>query len=235
MKRRVPTMGREGLAAEIANLSNARIDELRDRWKAIYGRPPSPEIGRSFLTRVVTHRLQERACGGLKPSTCRFLAKAIEEIATGSSKRPQTRMAQSGTILIREWQGSALRSVRARGDRRANSRQDRRLQAEGHVDGWSGADRLRRDRSAPRHKSSTNRNGPRDLPGLPGTRFRSAPDGRSEPPRHPIEVRVPMTCRKMSAAPGWIEMPISLDHLREAQHPRLHDRRQPAYRKFSVG
>jgi hypothetical protein len=34
MKRRVTSMGREGLAVEIANLSNARIDEF-----ATVGRP----------------------------------------------------------------------------------------------------------------------------------------------------------------------------------------------------
>ena len=102
-------MDRKALAAEIASLSNARVDELRDRWKALHGSAPSGEIERSFLTRAITYRLQERAYGGLKPSTCRLLTKAVEEIATGSSKRPQSRMAQSGTILIREWQGTAHR------------------------------------------------------------------------------------------------------------------------------
>jgi hypothetical protein len=109
MKRRVTAMSGEALAAEIANLSNARIDELRDRWNALHGRAPSREIGRSFLTRAITYRLQERAYGGLKPSTCRLLTKAVEEIANGSSKRPLSRMAQSGTILIREWRGIAHR------------------------------------------------------------------------------------------------------------------------------
>jgi hypothetical protein len=48
MKRRVPAMGREELAAEIANLSNARIDELRDRWKALQeGRLPEKSDGPS--------------------------------------------------------------------------------------------------------------------------------------------------------------------------------------------
>jgi hypothetical protein len=101
-------MDHEALAAEIANLSKLDIDRLRDRWKAIYGKAPSREIGRSFLTRAITYRLQERAYGGLKPSTCRLLS-AVEETATGSSSSPQTRMAQSGTILIREWQGTAHR------------------------------------------------------------------------------------------------------------------------------
>jgi len=109
MKRRSPAMDREALAAEIAGVSKLGIDDLRERWKAMYGKAPSREIGRSFLTRAIAYRLQERAYGGLKPSTRRLLAQDAEETATGSSKRPQTRMAQSGTILIREWQGTAHR------------------------------------------------------------------------------------------------------------------------------
>jgi Protein of unknown function (DUF2924) len=102
-------MSREALTAEIAGLSKLGTDELRERWKVICGKAPSREIGRSFLTRAITYRLQERARGGLKPSTCRLLARAAKENATGSSQRLQTRMAQSGTILIREWQGIAHR------------------------------------------------------------------------------------------------------------------------------
>ena len=109
MKRRLPAMDREALAAEIASLSKLDIEELRERWKAIYGKTPSREIGRSFLTRAITYRLQERTYGRLKPSTSRLLSRTVEETATGSSKRLQTRMAQSGTILIREWQGTAHR------------------------------------------------------------------------------------------------------------------------------
>jgi hypothetical protein len=59
-------MDREALASEIASLSKLDIDELRERWKAIYGKTPSREISRSFLTRAVTYRLQERIYGGLK-------------------------------------------------------------------------------------------------------------------------------------------------------------------------
>jgi len=102
-------MNREELAAEILSLSKLDIDRLRERWKAIYGKAPSREIGRSFLTRAISYRLQERVYGGLKPSTSRLLARVVEENATGSSKKPQTRMAQSGTILIREWRGTAHR------------------------------------------------------------------------------------------------------------------------------
>ncbi len=110
MTRRVSAPDSEALAAEIAGLSKLGINELRERWKAMYGKAPSRDIGRSFLTRAVAYRLQEPAYGGLKPSTRRLLAQVAEETATGSSsKQPQIRRARSGTILIREWQGNAHR------------------------------------------------------------------------------------------------------------------------------
>jgi hypothetical protein len=110
MKRRAPAIDREALAAEIAGLSQLGIDELRERWKAMFGKSSSGEIGRSFLTRAISYRLQEQTYGGLKPSTRRLLARIAEETAAGSSpKKPQSRKAQSGTILIREWQGNAHR------------------------------------------------------------------------------------------------------------------------------
>jgi hypothetical protein len=109
MRRRAAVDG-ETLAAEIAGLSTLGIDELRERWKAMYGKPLSQEIGRSFLIRAIAYRLQEKAFGGLKPSTRRLLARTAEESATESSpKKPQLRKAQSGTMLIREWQGNAHR------------------------------------------------------------------------------------------------------------------------------
>ena len=110
MKRRAPVLDRETLTSEIASLSKLGIDELRERWKAIFGKAPSRDISRSFLTRVIAYRLQERAYGGLKPSTRRLLSRVAEESAAGSSpKKPQIRKAQSGTVLIREWQGNAHR------------------------------------------------------------------------------------------------------------------------------
>jgi hypothetical protein len=108
MKRRLPTMGYQALAAEIASLSELGTDELRERWKAICGKAPSQDIGRSFLSRAIAYSLQERAHGALKPPICKLLARAVEQTRPGSSK-PQSRMAQSGTILIREWQGTVHR------------------------------------------------------------------------------------------------------------------------------
>ena len=110
MKRRAPVLNRDALTAEIAALSKASIKDLRQRWKNLYGKEPSGHIGRSLLIRAIAYRLQEKAFGGLKPSTRRLLARVAEETAAGSSpKSPSVRKAEPGTILVREWQGSMHR------------------------------------------------------------------------------------------------------------------------------
>jgi hypothetical protein len=100
MKRRSPAIGREALAAEIASLSKLGVDELRARWKAMFGNAPSRDISRSFLTRAIAYRLQEKAFGGLKPSTQRMLAEFAYDGAT-----VQSRIVRPGAVLVREWRG----------------------------------------------------------------------------------------------------------------------------------
>ena len=104
MKRRAPAIGREALAAEIASLSKLDIDELRARWKAMFGNPPSRDISRSFLTRAIAYRLQEKAFGGLKPSTQRMLAEFAYDGANGSAA-VRSRIVRPGAVLVREWRG----------------------------------------------------------------------------------------------------------------------------------
>ena len=92
MKRQV--RGRETLASEIASLSKLGIDELRERWKAMFGKAPSRDISRSFLTRAIAYRLQEKAFGGLKPSTRRVLAEFAHDGA--DERRLRHRLASCG-------------------------------------------------------------------------------------------------------------------------------------------
>jgi hypothetical protein len=110
MKRRTPVADRDAFTAEIAGLSKATIKDLRERCKTLYGKEPSSHIGRSFLIRAIAYRLQEKAFGGLKPSTQRLLARVAEETAAGNlPKSAPVRKAETGTILVREWQGAAHR------------------------------------------------------------------------------------------------------------------------------
>ncbi len=85
MKRRAQVLNRDALPAEIASLSKLGIDELRERWKAMFGNAPSRDISRSFLTRAIAYRLQEKAFGGLKPSTQRLLAELAHDSADRSA------------------------------------------------------------------------------------------------------------------------------------------------------
>src|ERR1700692_3114358 len=85
MKRRAPAIRRESLASEIASLSKLGIDELSEGWKSMFGKAPSRGISRSFLTRAIAYRLQEKAFGGLKPSTRRVLAELAHDGANESS------------------------------------------------------------------------------------------------------------------------------------------------------
>jgi hypothetical protein len=110
MKRRALAPGRAAIAVEIAGLSKASINDLRQRWKDLYGKAPSGQIGRPFLMRAIAYRLQEQAFGGLKPSTRRLLARVADEASgVNSPRRAQGRKAQTGTILVREWEGNAHR------------------------------------------------------------------------------------------------------------------------------
>jgi len=109
-RRRALGPDRAALSVEIAGLAKADIKDLRERWKTLYGKASSGQIGRSFLIRAIAYRLQEQALGALKPATRRLLARIADETAaTNSPKKPQSRKAGTGTILIREWQGNAHR------------------------------------------------------------------------------------------------------------------------------
>ena len=104
MKRQV--RDRETLASEIASLSKRGIDELRERWKAMFGKAPSRDISRSFLTRAIAYRLQEKAFGSLKPSTRRVLAELAHDGANESSLAAESsRIVRPGAVLVREWRG----------------------------------------------------------------------------------------------------------------------------------
>src|SRR6201988_3542232 len=101
MKRQV--RDRETLASEIASLLKLGIDELRERWKAMFGKAPSRDISRSFLTRAIAYRLQENSFAGLKPSTRRELA---HDGANESSLAAEpSRIVRPGAVLVREWRG----------------------------------------------------------------------------------------------------------------------------------
>jgi len=95
------------LPHEIAALRQAAPADLKERWRTLYGTEPPRRISRDLLVRALAHRIQERALGGLKPSTRRLLAKVA---ADASARRPISLAPEPnlkpGTVLLREWHGT---------------------------------------------------------------------------------------------------------------------------------
>jgi hypothetical protein len=106
MKRRI-SVTRSDLAREITALPEATSANLKVRWRALYGSEPPPRISRDLLVRALAYRIQEKALGGLKPSTCRLLTKVA---ADASAHRPievtpEPTTLKPGMVLLREWHG----------------------------------------------------------------------------------------------------------------------------------
>ena len=95
------------LVREIEGLSSLSVKHLKERWRSLYVTEPPPRISRELLTRALAYRLQERALGGLKPSTRRLLERISNSPTSRDSVRiVPARKSAPGTVLIREWQGS---------------------------------------------------------------------------------------------------------------------------------
>ena len=110
MKRQTPIRDRTALSVEIGGLSKASIKDLRERWENRVWQGAVRPYRPVLFDWAIAYRRQEQAFGGLKPSTRRLLARVAEETAGRSSpKKPQNRRAETGTILVREWQGNAHR------------------------------------------------------------------------------------------------------------------------------
>jgi len=92
------------LAIELAGLPALDRDALIEKWRVLYGIDPPEGLRNRFLQHGIAYRLQEKALGGLKPSTSRFLEKASEGNGTPKPILPVTSI-KPGSRLLREWHG----------------------------------------------------------------------------------------------------------------------------------
>jgi hypothetical protein len=106
MKRKVSSTT-STLADEIALLPQATLADLKERWRGLYCTEPPRRISRDLLVRALAYRIQEKALGGLKPSTRRLLAKVAADV---SARRPiqvaPEPSLKPGSVLLREWHGT---------------------------------------------------------------------------------------------------------------------------------
>ena len=95
------------LEAEIARLPDLGHDELRKRWKLLFGHPAPKSLRRKFMARAVAYQMQVAVYGGLSAATKRRL----REIATAISNGDRTGVfsgvqIKPGTQLIRQWKNT---------------------------------------------------------------------------------------------------------------------------------
>lgn len=93
------------LAEDLTALPDLPLDELKRRWRDLYGASPPSRLGRALMVRGIAYRVQEQALGDLRPTTRRRLARAAEEIGSGRTPSAPPPVIKPGTRLLREWQG----------------------------------------------------------------------------------------------------------------------------------
>ena len=99
-----------GMATEIARLSELPLNDLRARWRTVFRRPAPVHLSRQLLFRTLAYRLQADRFGDLDAECRRMLDRLNTDPAKGTArlatelKRPG-RTLQTGTVLTREWNG----------------------------------------------------------------------------------------------------------------------------------
>src|SRR5579863_9996477 len=87
--------------ASLPNLSKLGLCEL---WRQLFKKEPTPEIRKELMLRIVGHRLQEQAFGGLSDAGCRRLCQLATTFEADPramvSNRPPIR---PGARLVRQW------------------------------------------------------------------------------------------------------------------------------------
>src|SRR6266851_1605822 len=106
MNHMISDLKSEKLAQELKDLETRGDDELKNRWRSLYGKKPPQKIHRSLLIAAVAHRMQENALGALKSSVRRQLMQAANNTATpGLSPNYPSLRPRVGTVLVRDWGG----------------------------------------------------------------------------------------------------------------------------------
>ena len=94
------------LEAQLSRLPALETSQLRKLWHDLFQNPPHPKLRRELMIPILAYRLQEKALGGLRPSTARRLRAIADQLASGKKSTASSQFApRPGTRLVRQWQG----------------------------------------------------------------------------------------------------------------------------------
>jgi hypothetical protein len=87
------------IEAEVDQIRSLGIDDLRTRWRLMFGTSTPETLTKDLIARIIAYRIQEQAFGGLEPA----LAKMLERLAEGKKPDELKRRLKPGTVLVREY------------------------------------------------------------------------------------------------------------------------------------
>jgi Protein of unknown function (DUF2924) len=90
------------IEAEIERVRSLGLEALRTRWRTMFGAAPPAALTKDLIARMIAHRLQEEAFGGLDRATIKLLDGLAEGQNPGTEAK---RRLKAGTVLVREYQG----------------------------------------------------------------------------------------------------------------------------------
>jgi hypothetical protein len=89
--------------AEVEMLRSLDKDDLRARWRKMFGKDPPPALTKDLLGRMIAWRIQERFYGGHDKATI----KLLDGLARGHAAKPDAGpRLKPGTVLMREHRGA---------------------------------------------------------------------------------------------------------------------------------
>lgn len=99
-----PTGADPVVEAELGRLPTVPIADLRKRYRELFRTEPPKAFGPDLLRRSIAHTIQEKAYGGLPPSTRRLLVQMVKAASAKPTGRLQLpRRIKPGSELVRTW------------------------------------------------------------------------------------------------------------------------------------
>jgi hypothetical protein len=95
---------------ELTDLSQSPIQQLRQRWRAVFRTEPPPAFGPDLLRRSIAQRIQEQHYGRLSISAQQQLSQIVKAMASKPSGRIELpRRIKPGAVLVKTWKGKSHR------------------------------------------------------------------------------------------------------------------------------
>src|SRR5712671_4799835 len=95
------------ISKQVLKLPGFTRAQLLELWQKLHRRAAPPGIRRELMVPLLAYKIQENACGGLKPSIrsqLRRIARDLEK-STGSAEIRIQHKLKAGTRIFREWRG----------------------------------------------------------------------------------------------------------------------------------